>query len=154
MTISDLSLLIGGIIAPIATVLYFILKEYKKKQLKNRKKLQGRWTNEGDVTSIEVNFVHLEITVDPEDGEIIGTVKAESFLQIGPKDTLDVTGKVNYNSAVLSIGRVSHQQYVMVAKAKITLTGKNIKWKILKADKEIKPRTTLMWNNDYSFYVA
>ncbi|HCN82398.1 MAG TPA: hypothetical protein DIT07_02085 [Sphingobacteriaceae bacterium] len=146
MAIADIGIIIGGILAPIATALYFIVKEVRKIQVKNRLRLNGNWTNEGDITSLETDFIRINLQVDKEDGQIIGLAHCDSLI---PVTSQAIHGQLKFSSAIIHIGRVSHQQYVETLKARLTLKGKNLLWKVIRDNHEMKPHKTILFKSDF-----
>jgi hypothetical protein len=144
MNIAELGVIIGGVLAPIFTAVYFLLKEIRKIRARNRIKLNGTWTNEGDVTSTERDYITIELNVDKDDGEILGLAHCRSFI---PTETQSINGKMGLGSAIIYIGRVSHQQYIESLKARVTIKGKNLKWKVIRDNYAMKPHKTILFRS-------
>ena len=72
-TIKITSIIIS-IITPSCLAIYFLYKQYLNKRDWYRRKLQGKWTNEGDILAKETCYIDVEINIDKDDGEITGII--------------------------------------------------------------------------------
>lgn len=146
MTIEKFATLLG-ILATIIGGIYFIVKEFKKYQLRFRKKLQKKWTNEGDVTSLGKlsHFIYIEINTDVEDGEIKGIIESRSLTSENAIKNVSMNGKLFYKSAIVTLSDFKRGQLMKYGKARLTIKGNNIHWKLLKGDKNYFPTSAIMW---------
>jgi len=148
MTIDKIGTLTAIIVA-ILGGLYFLYKEYLKKQLKFRKKLQKSWTNEGDITGWknETHFINIDITTDIEDGEITGLIECRNLTSHEITNNISINGKLRYKKAKIRLSGFIGGKLIIYGKAKIKIKGKLIKWKLIHGDKDLFPKITILWKN-------
>lgn len=149
MSLGDFGILIG-IFTPIAGGIYFLVLEYKKNRLKNWKKFQGAWTNEGDVYAEENTYSHyleMELNIDLEDGDISGVFKARN-LRIDESTTLlSAMGKVKYKKAKIRLMHTG-KSLVKIGVVELKIKGKCLLFTLLEGDSNLLPKKTIIWSSN------
>lgn len=142
-------------LAPIVTILvsliggvYFLYKEYRKRQLKNRKNLSGEWTNEGDVTRshLETHYMDVSLSIDTEDGEITGLVASRNLQTGASYNYISANGHFKYKSGIVTL-RMSNRGLTVIGKVKISGTKKQLMWKMIGEENDLIPAKTLLHRN-------
>jgi hypothetical protein len=145
MTIEKMGTL-TAILTAINGALYFLFKEFKKSQLKYWKKMDGTWTNEGDITNSQkdTHFIELMINVDLEDGEVTGTISSRNLSNNDEINYISVNGKIFYKSAKLKLSNIRNGNQINYGKAKISIDNKRIKWKLINPVSDFFPKRTYL----------
>jgi hypothetical protein len=153
MTIEQFGI-VFGVVASLATGLVFLLKEYQKKQKRNRKKLHRLWTNEGQNLwpDIDSHKIFLNLKVDESDGQIVGTLEVTQlrFNYESPLGTLNVGGSMKYNSAILTIFKGRKDSFFDFGKAKIKLRKKQLFWELIEGDEFFPSKAILEANWEFA----
>jgi hypothetical protein len=137
--LTSLSIISGGI--------YFLVKEYKQQQKKYRQKLNSNWTNEGDVSLVVTHYMDMNLSVDIEDGEIVGLLKTRNINTEREHNNISVNGKLKFKTATIQLSDYQRGKHIDYGKVRIELTrnGKMLKWKLIKGYEDLIPKTTVMW---------
>lgn len=149
---SDLTGSIASIVTVISTTtlaIYFLLKEYKKTQLKYRNKISKDWTNEGDVSSIGklTHYIHFSLSVNNEDGEITGILETKNINTNKELSNISIIGKIRYKTANIELVDFNRGQLIKYGKARLKLkqNGKVVKWIIVKKYDDYFPTEAICW---------
>ena len=120
---------------------HFIIKHRRESIASLKSALIRTWTNEGDVTSEEEQFVTLE--VEDHDGDLIGTVNFSSETR-----PFDAQIEVGWGKALLHITGLVRRTVYPVATVRLKLTGNRnrLAWKLESKQVELLiPARTLLW---------
>ncbi|HBR22488.1 MAG TPA: hypothetical protein DD713_08000 [Nitrospiraceae bacterium] len=147
-TIKVVSLSIG-IIATLCGGLYFLYRQYVKKRNWYRKKLQGKWTNEGDILTIETHYMDIEIDTDKDDGEITGIICSRSLTTNEELTNISINGKLKFKKAKVMFSSVIQGKLISYGEAYLKfINGKRIAWKLRTGDNRFFPLKTEIWRID------
>jgi hypothetical protein len=143
--ISGFSVLLS-LVTAICLLGFFIYKTYDKRRIKLRKFLTGEWTTEGDITDPQpLPYINFEIEVDYDDGEITGVFNTynDSYPCV-----LSINGRLKSNKAILKITHVGQQKLLTYAVVKISIKDKLMKWKTVKGEAELFPKSAIAWKTN------
>jgi|SRR5659263_127371 len=149
MTLQTLATIVG-ILTAIASGIYILIKDLRKVQQKYRLKLQGNWTNEGDITSIgkETHYCDLQFSTDIEDGEITGVISCRNLKKDFAVNNTSINGNLKFRSGTVRLSDVKRGELLKYGKARITLDGKLLRWKLLDGSTDYFPKSTTFWLNN------
>ena len=143
-----------AILTAVSAAGYFIYKEYRKKQLRYRKKLQGYWTNEGNIilSKYETHFITVGISIDLEDGELSGVINSTEKGTENVYMHISLQGRLRYKRAKIVLSVIKQGRVIEFGKAMIKIIGigKKLKWRILKDDNNMFPEYTILWKTSSS----
>ena len=124
-----------------AAAIHFVLKKRRESIASLRSALIRTWTNEGDVTSNETEF--LTLAVEDSDGDLIASL----HLDAQPRP-LDANIDVAWGKAWLNVTYFAHRNVFDIATVRLTLTGNNnrLNWNLKRklADTQL-PKQTVLW---------
>ncbi|WP_293325006.1 hypothetical protein [Parvibaculum sp.] len=106
-----------------------------------RKILATTWTNEGDISSKEYNFIDLSLEL--KDGDLYGTLTSPQ--KDGP---YDVNVDVGWFSSRATISELYGRRVVTVATVRLKIKGNNnrLAWTVVSGSPpSIIPRNTTLW---------
>lgn len=139
------------IVAGLCTAAIFLIKESKKKQINLRKRLNRNWTNEGDVTGFGsyTHFIDLDLSVDEEDGEIVGLAKSRPLRteEDSEFNNISVNGKLIFNRATITFTDVKRGRIVVYGVGLLRLKGKHVYLTIRKRNGNFLPQKAILWSN-------
>lgn len=151
---SDLANSVASIVTVISTTtlaIYFLIKEYKRVQLKYRTKLSKDWTNEGDVSSIGklTHYLNFSLSVDKEDGEITGILETRKINTDIELSNVSIIGKIRYKTAIIELVDFNRGKLIKYGKAKLQLkqNGKVVKWITIKKNDDAIPTEAVCWSS-------
>jgi hypothetical protein len=124
-----------------AAAIHFIFKKRRESITSLRTALIRTWTNEGDVTSTETQFMTL--TVESHDGDLIGSVYLNSEAQ-----PFDANIDVAWGKAWLHVTQFAHRSVFPVATVCLRLTGNNnrLRWNLKRKHSDAAlPKSTVLW---------
>ena len=107
----------------------------------SRSVLANQWTNEGDVSGKEREFITLEL--EDSDGDLIGSLSSPSMQR-----PLEVHAHVGWSSTTLKLSKLVGNRVVPVATVKIRVVGnKNrLEWRVVDSGTpEHIPASTILW---------
>jgi hypothetical protein len=132
-----LTAILGGC----AAALHFLIKHRRGSIASLKSALIRTWTNEGDITSDEEQYVTLE--VEDDNGDLIASVSFSS-----EPSTFDAHIEVGWGKALLQIKGLVRRTVYPVATVRLTLTGNNnrLAWKLESKQVQMTiPERTLLW---------
>lgn len=132
-----LTAVIGGC----ATGIHLILKSRREAIALLTTLLARTWTNEGDVTGSEEQYINLE--VENLDGDLIATLHVSSL-----PEPLDAHIDVSWHRARLQIKKVFKRRLYPIATVQLRMTGNNnrLKWELIATQGNVAlPSRTVLW---------
>ena len=139
---------LAAILGGLSAAIHFMLKQRRESIANQRKVLTNTWTNEGDISSTETQFITLEIVNNQ--GDLIGSINLSS-----EERPLDCNIEVKQFYAILNITRLIRQSSYLVATVKLKLTGNEnrLSWELKgKSDQKHQlklPKKTILWLSGY-----
>ena len=135
-----LAAILGGLFA----AMHFLVKLRKESIANLRKILENTWTNEGDISSTEGQFITIKI--NNYQGDLVGSI----YLSCEEKP-LECHFDVNWFQAALNISRLLGRSLCPVAVVELILTGNQnrLLWKLKNKFKQenqlLLPCKTVLW---------
>jgi len=130
-----------AILSGIAGAFVFFRNERNSAIENTREAIVRAWTNEGDISSIELPFITLDL--ENSDGDIIGSLSTSAYDRI-----LEVHADVDWFSIYFTISELRGRNVCFIAKVKGKLSGNNnrLEWKVVNGDdKQLLPPKTVLW---------
>jgi hypothetical protein len=99
------------------------------------------WGNEGDITKFknESFFIDLDLIVVKEEGEVGGILNIRNVTNDDVFNNISVNGKMLFRTVKVKFSVVRQGELIILGKAKLTIKGKLLQWKLLEGDKSIFP---------------
>jgi hypothetical protein len=126
-----------------AAAIHFVLKKRRESITSLRTALIRTWTNEGDVTANDTEF--LTLAVEDYEGDLVASLDLNS--QPRP---LDASIDVVWGKALLYVTYFAHRSVFPVATVSLTLSGNNnrLRWKLREKQGNVElPKQTVLWPN-------
>ena len=148
MQVLEAAAYLAAILGGLSAAIHFIVKQRRESIANLRKVLKNTWTNEGDISSTETQFITIEI--ENYQGDLIGSIHLSS-----EERPLDCNIEVKWFYAVLNISRLLGRSSCPVATVKLKLTGNEnrLSWQLKnKSDQEHQlelPNKTILWLSSY-----
>lgn len=143
MTLQTIATIVG-ILTAIISGFYILIKDLRKVRQKYRLKLQGNWTNEGDITSIgkETHYCDIQFNTDIEDGEITGVISCRNLKKDFAVNNTSINGNLKFKSGTVRLSNVKRGEHLRYGKAIIKLDGKLLHWKLIDGSTDYFPKST------------
>lgn len=135
-----LAAILGGLFA----AMHFLVKLRRESIANLRKILENTWTNEGDISLTESQFITIEI--NNYQGDLVGSIYLSS-----EEKPLECHFNVNWFYTALNISRLLDRSLCPVAVVELKLTGNHnrLLWKLKNKSKQenqlLLPCKTVLW---------
>lgn len=130
-----------AIIGAFIAVIFFVWRSRKNAIESLRKDIAIVWTNEGDISSKETNFIDLSLKL--EYGDLFGSLSSPQT-----DNTFDVHVTPKWFSAYASVTLLRGRSSLPIAQVRLKIKGNRnrLEWKIINKDApSFLPKKTILW---------
>lgn len=134
-----------GIVGALLSGFIFMIHSRQNAIDEMRNNLALTWTNEGDISSGETDFIDLSLVL--EHGDLFGTLSSPQT-----DDVFEVHVEPGWFSASATVSHLQGRNLVPIASVKLKLTGnKNrLEWMVESSSPpQFIPRQTLLWPSSF-----